>query len=369
MAIAWDVVFHEVSIGFKLIEIAFMLLFALFFFLKLQNKEETRAQKELYLGTGIFLICYLFSDIFFLLAYYGTVFGDMLLYYQFWKIATLIGIAGTSFFIFTIERNIDIIKRLRTHYIFTAISLALFITVIFITVELSRIIAYLSLPIVFILVLVFHFYIYLKAPNEYKRALFLSFLGFFIFLISYTLLTDAARAFIPIPMDILIIISSTLVITGIGLYTLKIPPNAELEWHRKIIALLIMHAESGICLYDYAFNATMEASNLITGGLIGISSLIQEMTQSETKLKIIKQEKASILLEHGTYIIGALISSEDLQIIRKKLKYLIDKFENLFQEQLHNWIGEVSLFQPARALVQEAFETKKFSFAFANRDL
>ncbi|MHA1264762.1 MAG: hypothetical protein ACTSRS_05950 [Candidatus Helarchaeota archaeon] len=364
MTIEWDTIFHETAIGFKLIEIAFIMLFALFFLLKLRQKEETRAQKEIYLGTGTFLLCYLWSDVFFLLAYYGILFEDLSFYYQFWKIATIIGIAGTSFFIFTIERNIDIIKRLNTRYIFTIFSIALLITVTLIDVELSRIIAYISLPLVFMLVLTFHLYISLKAPKEYKSDLFLSFLGFFIFLISYTLLTEIARTIIPLPMDVLIIISSTLVITGIGLYTLKIPPNAELEWHKQLIALLIMHSQSGICLYNYAFSTTTKESNLITGGLFGVSSIIQEMTTSQTDLKIIKQEDASILLEHGTYAMVALISREDLQILRKKLQTLIRRFESLFKEQFIKWDGNITIFQPAKALVEEVFETAKFSLKF-----
>ncbi|MHA1651420.1 MAG: hypothetical protein ACTSYB_14605 [Candidatus Helarchaeota archaeon] len=363
MVLEWDAIFHEIAIGFKLIEIAFILLFAIFFLLKIGNKDETRNQKEIYFGTAFFLICYLLSDIFFLLAYYGNLFEEPSFYYQSWKIATIIGIIGTICFIFTIERNIDIIKRLRTHYAFTFASIGILLAMILIDIEISRIIAYLSLPLVFIFVLLFHFYIYLKAPREYKRDLFLSFIGFFIFLVSYTLPTEIARSILPIPMDVLLIISSTLVIFGIGIYTLKIPPNAELEWHQKIIALLIINSQNGITLYDYSFGPALEESDLIAGGLIGISSIIQEMTKSETKLKIIQQEQAIILLEHGVFVTIALISREDLQILRKKLNELIVKFELLFKAQLVNWTGNIEIFQPAKALVEETFEISKFFMA------
>jgi len=164
-------------------------------------------------------------------------------------------------------------------------------------------------------------------------------------------------------MDVLLIISSTLVIFGIGIYTLKIPPNAELEWHQKIIALLIINSQNGITLYDYSFGPALEESDLIAGGLIGISSIIQEMTKSETKLKIIQQEQAIILLEHGVFVTIALISREDLQILRKKLNELIVKFELLFKAQLVNWTGNIEIFQPAKALVEETFEISKFFMA------
>ncbi|MFX1450026.1 MAG: hypothetical protein ACFFCM_04225 [Promethearchaeota archaeon] len=360
MFLKWDVIFHEISTGFKLIEIAFILLFAIFFFMKIREKEETRNQKEIYLGTAIFLICYVFSDIFFLFAYYGKIYYVTSFFYQSWKIAIIFGISGTIFFIFTIEKNIGIIKRLNTKFAFTFISLSILITTMIINVESSRILAYLSLPFVFLLVLLFHFYIYLKAPHEYKRDLFLSFLGFFIFLASYTLPTEISQSILPLPMATLIVISSTCVIFGIGIYTLKIPPNAELEWHQKIIALFIIHAQKGINLYDYSFGPAIEESELIAGGLIGISSIIQEMTKSNTKLRVIKQEQANIILEHGESIVIALISKEDLQILRKKLNSLINKFESLFREQIQDWTGDVSIFRPTKALIEETFETSKF---------
>ncbi|MFX0137454.1 MAG: hypothetical protein ACFFDN_27690 [Candidatus Hodarchaeota archaeon] len=363
MILKWDVIFHELSVGFKLIEMAFILLFAMFFLMKIRKKDETRNQKEIYLGTAIFLICYVFSDVFFLLAYYGKVYYVLSFFYQSWKIATILGISGTIVFIFTIEKNIGIIKRLNTRFVFTFISLGILIAIIIITVEFSRLLAYMSLPFVFMLILLFHFYIFLKAPQEYKRDLFLSFLGFFIFLASYTLPTEISQNILPLSMEALLLISSTCIIIGIGIYTLKIPPNAELEWHQKIIALLVIHAEKGLNLFDYSFGPAMEESELIAGGLIGISTIIQEMTKSATKLKIIKQEKANIILEHGKYVVIALISKEDLQILRKKLNSLISKFELLFSEQFQDWTGDVSIFRPTKALIEEIFETSKF-FSF-----
>ncbi|MHA1271615.1 MAG: hypothetical protein ACTSPY_17615 [Candidatus Helarchaeota archaeon] len=364
MVIEWNTIFHEVSIGFKLIEMAFILFFAILFILKVKNKEETKNQKEIYLGTAFFMVCYVISDILFLLAYYGIEFEDSIFYYYSWKLATIIGIIGTTFFIFTIEKNIGIIKRLKTHYLFTFLSLGVLTLIILINNTTSRLIVYLSLPFIFILVLFFHFYIYLKAPKEYKKDLFLSFFGFLIFLISYTLPTAIAQYILNIPLDTLIIISSTLIVCGIGLYTIKIPPNAELEWHKSIIALLIIHSKKGITLYDYVFNQKLEndldESDLIAGGLVGISTIIQEMTKSTTNLKIIQQEKRVIILENGSFIISALISNEDLQILRKKLIILTQKFENLFNLYLKDWNGNVEIFKPTKALIEESFEILKF---------
>ncbi|MHA1783559.1 MAG: hypothetical protein ACTSVE_00020 [Candidatus Helarchaeota archaeon] len=362
MSIEWDVIFHETCISFKLIEITFILFYALFFLNKLKKKEETRNQKEIYFGTSFFLISYLISDIFFFFAYYGMYFGDLLFYYQSWKIASIIGLIGTTFFIFTIEKNIDLIKKLNTHFLFTFISIGLIITVLLTSVDLGRLIAYISLPILFLLVLFFHFYIFLKAPQEYKKDLFLSFFGFLLFLVSYTIPTEIAQRILNVSIDPLLIISSSLIIFGIGIYTLKIPPNAELEWHQKIITLFIIHLNKGLRLFDYSFRAAEldEQSDLIAGGIVGISSIIQEITESETNLKIIKQEKANIILESGKFATVALIANEDLQILRKKLKTLIKRFEKMFSIQLAKWTGNIETFLPAKVLVEEIFEVPKF---------
>ncbi len=360
LILRWDEIFRDIAVGFKITEAAFILLFAIIFMMRIKNKEETRNQKEIYFGTAIFLICYVFSDFFFLMAYYGQIFYVLSFYYENWKMATCIGIAGTAFFIFTIEKNIDIIKRLNTRYAFTIISIVVLIITILINVEISRIIAYLSLPFVFLIVLIFHFYIFLKAPQEYKRDLFLSFIGFFIFLASYTLPTEIARSILSLPLEGLLVISAVFVIFGVGLYTFTVPPNAELEWHQKILEIIVIHSQKGLNLFDYSFGTVSGGTDLIAGGLFGISSIIQEMTRSETKLKIIKQERANILLEHGTHVTIALISIEDLQILRKKLKHLIILFESLFKDILDDWKGDTSIFQPTKALIEEVFEVPKF---------
>ena len=58
---------------------------------------------------------------------------------------------------------------------------------------------------------------------------------------------------------------------------------------------------------------------LVAGGLTGISGLIQELTQSKTKVKIVEQEEMTLLLEHGKYMTAALVAEENLVILRNKL--------------------------------------------------
>ena len=50
MVLNWNVIFNEMAVGFKLIEMAFILFCALIFVRKIREKDETRTQKEIYLN-------------------------------------------------------------------------------------------------------------------------------------------------------------------------------------------------------------------------------------------------------------------------------------------------------------------------------
>ena len=76
-----------------------------------------------------------------------------------------------------------------------------------------------------------------------------------------------------------------------------LPPRSELEWYRTLKHLYIIH-ENGICMYDCPFQASETDSQLVSGGISGIMAIIQELTESKTRLKIIRQEDMNILLEY-----------------------------------------------------------------------
>ncbi len=138
-----------------------------------------------------------------------------------------------------------------------------------------------------------------------------------------------------------------------GFWTL--PVLKELEWRGQLKHLYLI-MKSGICIYDqsYAGDGTVD-SNLVAGGITGITALIQEMTSSKGKLEVIHQEGVNILLHPGTYTTGVLVAGADLQILHRKLSAFVTEGESLFQYELPSWQGKLEVFAPLRVLAERHF--------------
>ncbi len=138
--------------------------------------------------------------------------------------------------------------------------------------------------------------------------------------------------------------------------------ESELNWQKRMHHLYLYVPEGGICIYDHLFQTGEVTDDSCSAGLAsatlsGISMIIQEITKKETKLKILEQEDATILLEYGKYLEGAIIVDENLMTIRKKLKELIDEVEGFYEEELEKFKGDVRPFTKINKFVEKIFET------------
>ncbi|MFX1452374.1 MAG: hypothetical protein ACFFCM_16160, partial [Promethearchaeota archaeon] len=132
--------------------------------------------------------------------------------------------------------------------------------------------------------------------------------------------------------------------------------ESELDWHKRIKNIYFF-MPNGVCIYDHPFSTEKEVEpQLVAGGLTGISALIQEVTKSQTKVKIVEQEEMTILLEHGNYTSIALITEENLITLRNKLKELIKDVEDFYQEEFEKYSGNLSVFSKIEKFVQKTFE-------------
>ena len=84
--------------------------------------------------------------------------------------------------------------------------------------------------------------------------------------------------------------------------------------------------------------------------------MIQELTQTQTKIKIIEQEDMSILLEHGKYVSAALISEDNLITLRTKLIESIRKIEDFYENIFEHYEGNISVFSEIGDIVQDIFD-------------
>jgi len=139
------------------------------------------------------------------------------------------------------------------------------------------------------------------------------------------------------------------------LYT-KIQAKSELQWREKIQHVYIYTHSNGLIVYEHSFKDVREIeANLVSGGLTGLSMLIQEITKEETLVKIIEQEGIMILLEHGKYLTAAIIAEENLITIKNKLKILIQDLEEFFQEELERRSAQTSLFRKMGKFIEKIF--------------
>ncbi|MHC1590770.1 MAG: hypothetical protein ACXQS8_01675 [Candidatus Helarchaeales archaeon] len=134
----------------------------------------------------------------------------------------------------------------------------------------------------------------------------------------------------------------------------------KVDTFERIHHLYLFKMDSGILIHDYPFKLTREQEpQLVSSGLTGLGMLIKEITKKETQVKIIEQEGMTILLEHGNYISGALISEENRISLRKKLRELIEKTEQVYKDQLAEFSGNISQFEDLRNLITKIFSPVK----------
>ncbi|MHA2369670.1 MAG: MFS transporter, partial [Candidatus Hodarchaeales archaeon] len=154
--------------------------------------------------------------------------------------------------------------------------------------------------------------IYELAPKEYLRIhLCISWISYGIGLV-IGVITD--QALLPIIEDrepLLLPVTLIIAFFTATLLVLQLdeplPPKAELEWRRKAEHLLVL-SQAGLPLYSQALQPTTVSPSqtkgksdvaLVGGALVGISSLIQEISQASSRLKVIQQENYCIMLEQG----------------------------------------------------------------------
>ncbi|MCK4797058.1 MAG: hypothetical protein KAT05_06725, partial [Spirochaetes bacterium] len=106
--------------------------------------------------------------------------------------------------------------------------------------------------------------------------------------------------------------------------------------------------------------------DLASGALIGISSIVDEISQ-HTDLETIKQKEYCIMLEKGEFVRVAVMSTQELGIIRKKMKHFLEEFELFFAEFLQNFSGNVYVFSPTTTIADKHFDLHATTSPFVKK--
>ncbi len=143
-------------------------------------------------------------------------------------------------------------------------------------------------------------------------------------------------------------------------------PYKEQEWSKSLIHLFVIH-ESGILLYEYAFEKQEEKlqADLVSGGIIGLVTMLREITKGKEILKTIDHGDKKLMFKYNTKkdVLFVLLIKEDLIVLRKKLDDFSLDFESRFKDLLENISGvRVRDWQTTEELVDKYFKRKYFDF-------
>ncbi|MHA1783968.1 MAG: hypothetical protein ACTSVE_02100 [Candidatus Helarchaeota archaeon] len=135
----------------------------------------------------------------------------------------------------------------------------------------------------------------------------------------------------------------------------SLPPSEEIEWAKDILHIYVIK-DSGVMISDYSFTDEEDVdTDLFSGGISGISSILQEMIDSEQRIKVIDHEDKKLLFEHSKQFSIVLVAKKDLNIYHVKLKRLADEIQSIFWETISTWNGDLEIFNPLKTMIRNHF--------------
>ncbi|MBD3353649.1 MAG: hypothetical protein GF364_19350 [Candidatus Lokiarchaeota archaeon] len=214
-----------------------------------------------------------------------------------------------------------------------------------------------------------------------KRMILLIFSTFFLYIgIALSMDTMLER----IPSEIFLIIGMILMLlslNGVYLAWYRVDVVAEAGWQNHLETLFIIRKLTHNLIYSLDLTDisglqnkdTSEGNNkkinkskdesFITGGIIGIDSLIKSISESKAEqkgLKLIEQENKYIFLEHGVDIITCLITNKNLNTYRYYLRTIRNLFETFYVSKTIDWSNlEQSVFAPMEQEVKKILNINK----------
>ncbi|MFX1312509.1 MAG: PAS domain S-box protein [Promethearchaeota archaeon] len=120
-------------------------------------------------------------------------------------------------------------------------------------------------------------------------------------------------------------------------FIIKLPIK---NWNDSLIYIYIIY-KSGILLYGHPFvKGTKENydSTLISGGIIGMLTILKLVVQGEKQIKTVDHGDRKIIFQTNNTndIIFALVVKEDLLIFQRKLEAIIKEFDNEYKDLVKN---------------------------------
>ena len=333
----------------------------LIFLLKIKNAQKTGIEISPFLGSGLMFFCFGITHVFWTyyeynIYEYGLIIetAEMLMLYKGAVLAAFCGLIGIAFLC---EKMFG-----KTKYIFTILSVisAVYAVVFLFTLNELRIFTFITMPIiaVFITFILIHTII-VKTKGEIRKKMVYAFLCLLGFYLLYLIDTEIGYSLLPFPREVvsmISMISALFIVVFWAQIFLSFETFSEFGWEKKLKELFII-APNGATLFHYSFvkKTKTQSTDLISAGLTGVKDILAEMIQSKQALKTVDHQDVKILFEYGNYSTIALVVYEDFRIYRSKLTTLSTQFEQLFQDVLSHWTGDIEIFLPSKQLIEDVF--------------
>ncbi|MHA1271467.1 MAG: PCI domain-containing protein [Candidatus Helarchaeota archaeon] len=134
--------------------------------------------------------------------------------------------------------------------------------------------------------------------------------------------------------------------------------SKKIEDAMNLQYVLIIHKESGSCVFSYPCSELEFDSDLVSGFLQAISSFGSEIDSSQsTPLEEIKWGGFVIALSDGNLVRTAFIcKNSPSPSLKANIKYFILNFENKFKQNLSVWTGDIHPFRKTKDLIENFFK-------------
>lgn len=267
-------------------------------------------------------------------------------------------VAGSLFFTYNAERE------MKSKYFPFTLVLSIFLGALLLDFFLNFInTSFIALPsIIPIIMLVFVYVNKFTSPvrSQWKKNVFGFIIGFVLVFFGFMACSDIGLK-IWIGSRLIGDISLLLGLLLVSFFFFGLPSLTEAKWMDIIFNSHLYVIYKSVCIYEYTFSGIEKYdeldSQIITGGLSGISSILSNMIQSNEKLDFVEVEDKQLLFTYGKYITLVLIVDERLEIIQSKLKDFMNYVEDLFASNLESWDSnpEVLQFKILDNTIQQKF--------------
>lgn len=141
--------------------------------------------------------------------------------------------------------------------------------------------------------------------------------------------------------------SFLILITALIFAFTKEPFEEHSTTWREYVNRVYIISDNGLSIYSRDFGKTDEDrkevdEDLVSGGLTGLQAILNEISQSEERIKVMDHGDFQILFHYGRYSMAVLFTQKDLKVLVEKLANFHNSFELMNEKKLKKFTGEVT---------------------------